>query len=380
MSEEPRRFHPEKPARTKSARRTRVLVAGVFAGAIAAMSLSWLLGWGFETEQERTEARAEAAAQARHQAFSSPPGTCLTWRAADAGDIRTVDCSEPHLFEVIGAVDISAEYPRGAQQPDAETWRTLTTQRCGQQAREYLDGPLDPEGKLNLGLLQPDDQQWDSGDRRLHCGLQRTAPGGSLQTLEKPAADIDQSDVWEKGTCLGIEDKSPSDPVDCTERHSYEMVAVVDLGEKFEAFPSEQDQNTFLDKRCNKLAGDYSGDADLRKQGLITAWDTLGKKSWQAGSTRVNCKVGALLEDDSGLASIRGSVSKDAASTPRPSQGSGENSGNSGSGNGDSGSDNGDSGNGNGSGNDGDSGNGGSGNAGSSGDTGSAGNGDGNGG
>ncbi|MCR3720236.1 Septum formation [Prauserella flava] len=356
MSEEPRRFHPEKPARTKTARRTRVLVAGVFVGAIAAMSLSWLLGWGFETPEERTQERSEVAAKARYQAFSSPAGTCLTWQAADAGDIRKVGCDEPHLFEVIGSIDISDQYPRDAKQPDADTWRTLTEQRCGQKAREYLDGQLDPEGKLSLGVLQPDERRWDSGDRRMHCGLQRTAPGGSLQTLDAPAAELDQSDVWDKGTCLGIEDKSPSDPVDCAEQHSYEMVAVVDLGEEFDSFPSQEDQNKFLDKRCNKLVGDYSGDADLRKQGLITAWDTRTKESWQAGSTRVNCKVGALLDDESGLAPIRGSVAKDAASKPsasagaddKTSQGSDQNSGGNGNGNG----------NGRGSGNDGNGGNG----------------------
>ncbi|WP_253857818.1 septum formation family protein [Prauserella alba] len=344
MSEEPRRFHPEKPARTKTARRTRVLVAGVFVGAIAAMSLSWLLGWGFETPEERTQQRSEVAAKARYQAFSSPAGTCLTWQAADASDIRDVGCGKPHLFEVIGSVDISAQYPRGAKQPDADTWRTLTEQRCGQKAREYLDGPLDPEGKLSLGVLQPDDDRWAAGDRKLHCGLQRTAPGGSLQQLDAPADEIDQSNVWEKGACLGIEDKSPGDPVDCTEQHSYEMVAIVDLGKEFEAFPSQQDQNKFLDKRCNKLVDEYSGDADLRKQGLITAWDTRTKESWQAGSTRVNCKVGALLEDESGLAPIRGSIAKGAASQPQPSAGAdgeaSQNSGDNSGGNGDNGGNN----------------------------------------
>lgn len=332
MSEEPSRFRPEKPARTKSARRTRVMVAGVFVGAIAAMSLSWLLGWGFETEEERTQEHAAKASQARYQAFSSPPGTCLTWQAPDAGDIRKVGCDQPHLFEVVGAVDISGQYPRGAKQPDAETWRTLTTERCGQQAREYLDGPLDPEGKLSLGVLQPDERQWASGERRMHCGLQRTAPGGSLQTLEAPAAEVDQSNVWDKGTCLGLENKSPGDPVDCAQQHSYEMVAVVDLSKEFEAFPPQKEQNKFLDKRCNELVRNYSGNAELRKQGLITAWDTRTKKSWQAGSTRVNCKVGALLDDDSGLAPVRGSVAKDATSKPQPSKSAGENSGDGGSG------------------------------------------------
>lgn len=340
----------------------------MFVGALAAMSLSWLLGWGFETEEERTQARAEAAAAARYEAFSSPPGTCLTWQAADAADIRTVDCTEPHLFEVIDAVDISDQYPRGAQRPDDETWRTMTMQRCGQSAREYLDGPLDPEGKLSIGVLQPDDHQWQQGDRRLHCGLQRTAADGSLQALDQPVREVDQSDVWAEGTCLGIADKSPTGPVDCAEEHSYEMIAVVDLGKEFEAFPSPKQQNEFLDKRCNRLVRDYAGDTDLRKQGLITTWDNRTKESWQAGSKLVNCKVGALLKDNSGLAPVRGSVSKDAEGKPQTGgEGSSDGNDKGGSGN------NGDGGNSGGNGNGGSGGNGGnSGDGGADGDEGGA--------
>ncbi|OLT39053.1 hypothetical protein BJF85_07495 [Saccharomonospora sp. CUA-673] len=323
MSNDRRRFPSENRTRSKSARRTRVLVAGVFVGAIAAMSLSWVLGWGFETEEERHQAREEAAAVARYEAFSSPPGTCLTWQAPDAADIRTVSCTEPHLFEVIDAVDISAQYPPNAAKPNDDAWRTLTMQRCGESAGEYLGGPLDPEGKLSIGVLQPDEHQWSQGERKLHCGLQRTAPDGSLQPLEAPVSELNQSDVWEEGTCLGIEDGSPTAPIDCAEEHAYEMVAVVNLANEFDSFPEPEDQDEFLDRRCNRLANEYSGDQDLREQGLIVTWDTRTQESWDAGSTLVNCKVAALLEDNSGLAPVRGSVSKDAEGQAQTDEGGG---------------------------------------------------------
>jgi hypothetical protein len=41
---------------------------------------------------------------------------------------------------------------------------------------------------------------------------------------------------------------------------------------------------------------------------LTISWDTLQEASWAAGSRLVNCKVGALLPDGSGLAPVTGSV------------------------------------------------------------------------
>ncbi|PXY32749.1 septum formation family protein [Prauserella muralis] len=330
MSDEPERF-----PLTRSTLRARVLMVGVFVGALVAMSLSWVFSWGLETPEDRARQAQELAVARREAAFSSPPGSCLTWDKADASDVRKVSCTTEHLFEVVGVVNISDEYPRNARHPDEQTWRTIAQQRCGQSAGEYLKKPLDPFGKLTVGVLRPDRQQWAQGDRKLHCGLQWVAPGGEMQPLTQPAAEINQSNVWEPGTCLGLVGKTVGDPVPCSQEHSYEIIGLVDLAEEFEGFPPPDKQKTWLDRRCSAIAKRYTGGADLGKQGLILSWDVRERPSWKAGSTLVNCKVAATLEDKSGLAPVRGSVHKDAA-PPEKDSGAGDR------GNGDAG-DNGDS-------------------------------------
>ncbi|MBK1784391.1 septum formation family protein [Prauserella cavernicola] len=322
MSDEANRFPPIKPAV-----RTRVLMVGVFLGAIVAMSLSWVFSWGVETEADRVEAAQEAAVTARREAFSSPPGSCLTWTNTDASDVKKVGCAQDHLFEVAGVVDISKDFPKNARLPNADKWRTLTEEKCGQSVRDYLDKPLDPFGKLSLGVLRPDEQQWAQGERKLHCGLQRVAPGGELQTLTGPAKEENQSNVWEPGTCLALANKTVGDPIDCAEEHSYEIVGLVNLANHFEdGYPSPEDQQKWLDTECSRIVGEYTGGAKLRDKGLLLAWDLREKESWDAGSTLVNCKVGAKLEDNSGLAAVRGSVSKEAPPPPedKPKQGDAE--------------------------------------------------------
>ncbi|ASR33751.1 hypothetical protein BAY61_00740 [Prauserella marina] len=312
----------------RRALRTRVLMVGVFIGAIVAMSLSWVFSWGFTSETELAQQAAQQTQEKKREAFSSPPGSCLTWTAADASDVRTVSCEEEHLFEVVGVADISDKFPKGARSPDDETWRELSEERCGTSAEEYLDKPLDPFGKLTVGVLRPDAEQWREGDRKLHCGIQRVAPGGELQPLEGKAADENQSDVWEEGTCLALDGKTVGDPVSCSEEHSYEIIGLVDLTKEFEEYPSTDDQTAWLDTECSRIAEKYTGGADLRDKGLILTWDLREQESWDAGSTLVNCKVAAKLEDDSGLAPVRGSIGKEEkppeSEAPKESEGNSE--------------------------------------------------------
>lgn len=311
----------ERPYRPRASMRTRVLMVGVFLGAIVAMSVSWVFSWGIDTPEERAREAKEQAMARREAAFTSPPGSCLRWSAADASDVRKVSCTSEHLFEVVGTADISDAYPRDAKRPDSDGLRDLAAERCGRSAGDYLKRPLDPFGKLAIGVLQPDQRQWAAGERTLHCGLQWAGPGGELQQLSKPASKIDQSNVWEPGTCLALADKSVGDPVDCDEQHSYEIVGVADLGKEFDGFPSIDDQQAWLDETCSDIAGRYTGKADLGEKGLILTWDVREKPSWKAGSKLVNCKVGAKLEDDSGLAPVRGSVAKQ---EPPPSKDKGD--------------------------------------------------------
>lgn len=287
--------------------RTQLLMAGAAVGAIVALALSWVFSW----QVEQKDPVLVAQEQAREQAFVSPPGSCLTWTKPDAADAKTVSCAQPHLFEVVGVVDISAQYPRGAPTPDLTTWRKIAQEHCAEPAKKYLGTPLDPFGKLTVGMLRPPEQEWAEGDRKLRCGVQWAGPGGELQTLTGPAAEEDQSMVWEPGKCLALMGKTVGDPVDCTGPHSYEIIATLDLTDRFDdGYPSESDQNTWLDVECNKAADEYTGGADLAEQGLIVGWDVREQESWSVGSTKVNCKVGATLEDGSGLAVVKGSVKK----------------------------------------------------------------------
>ncbi|WP_433408848.1 septum formation family protein [Saccharomonospora azurea] len=309
MSDQPA-HRPDDPAL-----RTRVLMGGAFVGALVAMALSWIFSWVPEDPQvlaeRQAEEKAEQVAKVREAAFRSPPGSCLNWTEADAGDVHKVSCDGEHLFEVVGVADLKSEHGPKAPPPDDKAWRELTKEHCGPLVEDYLDDPLDPEGKLSIGVLRPDEKQWANGNRTLHCGLQWVGPGGGLQVLTEPANDLDQSYVWEPGTCLALVDKTVGDPIDCDTQHSYEIVATVDLSDEFDSYPSEDEQKEWLEPKCAKLVHKYTGGKDveaLAKDGLILSWDTRSEESWEAGSTLVNCKVGATLEDHSGLAPVQGSV------------------------------------------------------------------------
>ncbi|EHR59093.1 septum formation family protein [Saccharomonospora cyanea] len=317
---------PDRPP-NDSALRTRVLMGGAFLGALVAMTLSWVFSWVPESPQlvaqRQAEEKAEQVAKAREEAFRSPPGSCLNWTAPDASDVHKVSCDEEHLFEVVGVADLTSEHGPKAPLPDERTWRELTEEHCGPLVEDYLDGPLDPEGKLTIGVLRPDEKQWSGGDRALHCGLQWVGPGGGLQVLTESAKDIDQSNVWEPGTCLALVDKSVGDPISCDSQHSYEIVATVDLADEFDSYPSEDDQKEWLEPTCAELVESYTGGKNveaLAEDGLILSWDTRSEESWEAGSTLVNCKVGTTLEDRSGLAPVQGSV-KDSKDTEKGDKG-----------------------------------------------------------
>ncbi|GAB3139014.1 septum formation family protein [Amycolatopsis sp. NPDC004378] len=288
--------------------RTRVVMGGIFAGALIALALSVVFSWsdgiagGAGGGAGKLSAEAEAA-------FHSPPGSCLSWDNPDASDARKVACTQPHLFEVTTLVDIGAQFPAGAPVPSLDQWQQIAQQKCTADVKPYLGHPLDPYGKLTTNLLRPTTSQWDDGDRQLRCGLQWAGPGGKLLPTTGPAKSQDQSLVFEPGTCLALQGKGVGDPIDCAQPHSYEIIATLNLQDKFkEGYPSQNDQKAWLDTECTKQAADYTGGADLDAKKLILTWDLREQESWDAGSAKVNCKVAALLPDKSGLQAVTGSV------------------------------------------------------------------------
>jgi len=288
-------------------------MVGVFVGAILALSLSVAFSWG---DGVLGGGRVDESPDAK-ASFHSPAGSCLFWAQADVSDIHLVPCDQPHLYEVTAVVNIADKYPAGVPSPNVDQWRSIAMERCTDPAQKYLGKPLDPYGKFTVSALRPGSQEWQDGDRDMRCVLQWAAPGGALQPIKGKVAGQSEAGVWDPGTCLALAGKTVGNPIECGQPHAYEIVATVDLKKKFTGgYPSQDDQAHWLDTECSNNVQAYAGGVDLGAQKLILTWDTREQESWDAGSTLVNCKVGAKLPDNSGLAPITGSIKQAAQDAP----------------------------------------------------------------
>lgn len=284
--------------------RTRLVMAGAFVGALVLLALSMVFSWPVAVGGASSTAADDAA-----RAFDSPSGTCLDWPVENPRAMRPLDCAQPHVFEVTGNVEISAEYGSSAPPPDEKRWQEIAAEKCTPGVTAYLGGKLDPFGKYTVSALKPTDEQWRSGDRKLRCGIHRVTPLGTRLRTKGSAHGQDQSNVYDVGSCFALNDKEPGDPIDCSRAHAYEIVGNADLAPAFPAeFPSADAQKAKLAELCGALVGSYTGGLDLASKKLILTWDTLQEQSWAAGSRKVDCKVGALLDDGSGLAPVTGTV------------------------------------------------------------------------
>nr|MDQ3577974.1 septum formation family protein [Actinomycetota bacterium] len=285
--------------------RTRLVMAGVFVGALLPLATSMVFPWPVRVESS-PEVVAE---QERAAAFDSPTGSCLSWTPPEAADMKRVECAAPHLFEVTSNVDIASEYPDNAPAPDVASWQEIALAKCTPGATTYLGGTLDPFGRYTVNALKPSSAQWDDGDRKLRCGLQRTGLSGALLATTGSASRQDQSNVHEPGTCLALEEQKIGDPIDCLKAHAVEIVGTVDLSATFPGeYPTEDAQREKLIDLCAQVTAEYTGGANLAAMKLTPYPDTLKAESWAAGSRKVDCKVGAKLEDGTGLAPIFNSV------------------------------------------------------------------------
>lgn len=277
---------------------------GAFVGALVVLATSVAFSWPVTVEAAPPD---EASL-----AFNSPPGTCLMWVNPTGVDIHRVACAQPHVFEMTGVVDISADYPGDAPSPPVDQWQKIKTDKCTPSITAYLGGKLDPYGKFTVDALKPTDAQWKDGDRKLRCGVQRAAPSGSRLPTKGSATGQDQSNVYDAGTCLALVGNSIGDPVQCVNGHAYEIVGIVDLGDSFpgSAYPDEHKQAQKLITLCDKASKTYTGGINLTTKHLTLYWDTLKQQSWDVGSRRVDCKVGAVSKDGKSLQAVAGSVRK----------------------------------------------------------------------
>lgn len=284
--------------------RTRLVMAGAFVGALVLLGASMVFSWPV-----RVPGASSTAADDAQRAFDSPPGTCLDWPAENPRAMKPLDCASPHVFEVTGNVEISSEYSPSAPPPDEKRWQDIATEKCTPGVATYVGGKLDPFGKYTVSALKPTDEQWRSGDRKLRCGIHRVTPLGTRLRTKGSAQGADQSNVYDVGMCFALKDKGPGDPIDCARAHAVEIVGNADLAPAFPAeFPSVEAQKPKLAEMCGQLVGSYTGGLDLAAKKLTLTWDTLQEQSWAAGSRRVDCKVGTLLEDGTGLGPVTGTV------------------------------------------------------------------------
>jgi Septum formation len=239
----------------------------------------------------------------------APVHTCLSWQKQDATDAKTVDCEQPHVFEVTGTL-VLQDFGTHEPFPDPARWQQLVAQRCTEPTTQALDNHFDPFGRFTVGAIKPSEAGWLHGDRMLRCGVQSTGRTGTLFPTTGPAMTQDQADVHRPGTCLGNDGKAVGDPIDCVKPHAIEVVGVVDLKRAFpQGYPDEATQDKTLNTECTRLAKDYSGGPTVAaNKGLTLFWQTLRPESWQAGSTQVDCRLGAFLPDRSGFAPVSGSV------------------------------------------------------------------------
>jgi hypothetical protein len=296
---------PVTPAGHRAGRSARRIAAGAVLGALVVLVVV-----GVPTGKTALLPIGSSLTSAPSmQPLRAPVHTCLTWQLPDAADAATVSCSAPHLFEVTGTLGLQ-DFDGQAAFPDPARWQQLVAQRCTERTTQALADHFDPFGRFTVGAIKPSEAGWLRGDRTLRCGVQSAGRTGTLFATTGSAQDLDQSDVHPPGTCLGNDGKAVGDPVDCALPHAIEIIGVVDLkGSSPNGYPDEAAQDRVLNTDCTRLAKDFAGGpAVVGNKGLTLFWETLRMQSWQAGSTRVDCRLGAFLPDRSGFAPVTGSV------------------------------------------------------------------------
>jgi hypothetical protein len=295
-----------------------ILSGGAVTGALMASAIN-------DPNSSRAERIAAVVPQVDPRTLSGPayaeaaPGTCLTW-SLDAADrvtsFDTVDCAEPHRFEVAARIDLS-EVPgfgEGAPLPVSAELAPVGTERCLPLISRHADGrEVDPDGRFTGLVVPPSEEGWDKGDRSVLCGVAAAELDGRSALSTGTFAEADQHRRWDPGTCLGFTDEGlPGATTPCSEDHSIEIVADVDVSAVFPEGPVPPDprqQSELTADACREAGVAYLGDAEaLRRTTLIsTLVNPISEVSWQTGSRTVNCGLMKAAEPGP-FAVLRGSA------------------------------------------------------------------------
>lgn len=315
--------NPNTPAATPTPRRAVAwLRLAVFLVALAAL-VGVIATFAFRSDPSTentadavtyTTVPAPATGALAGEAFGTAgAGECLTWAAADAGDLAKVDCGQEHLFEVAATIDLSnypgREFGPSGPYPGELRFGELRSEFCVAAVRGYLGTRYDPYGKFSVNLINPGAKGWAAGERTIRCGLQHVGANGQSFPVVGKVADQEQARIFEPGACVGIVADIPADPVPCDQPHAYEIVALVDLAQEFPGgFPALADQDRYLSDRCNTLTAEYLGGPERLGQLTLTPfWENIRLASWVSGARKVNCAIGAQVQTG-GFASITGTA------------------------------------------------------------------------
>nr|WP_067786513.1 septum formation family protein [Nocardia amikacinitolerans] len=286
----------------------------VAAGAVTA-ALVTLFVTGFENEAglEAHNPGAPAHTVLDKEFGTAAKGDCLSWTKPDRSDLVKVSCGSRHLFEVAADIDMSrypgVEFGPGSRFPDSLRLTELKEEHCVPAVQQYMNGKFDPRGRYVVGLMYPSPEGWKNGDRTLRCGLQFSGSTGTPLPSQGSAVEHDQSRVFQAGTCLGINQNLPTDPVDCAQAHAVEIVATVDLGAHFTGGPpAKEEQDKYVEEQCANAATEYLGSPEaIRDKTLTLFFDYVDARSWLAGSRKLDCMIGKGT-DREGFAPITGSA------------------------------------------------------------------------
>ncbi|WP_083862842.1 septum formation family protein [Gordonia soli] len=294
----------------------RVVLAAVVIGALVAGAAVWAIG-GFDDAGSVGGTGIGESERLVQNAFTqSVAGDCLDWPAGRPGSPEKITCEDKHRFEVAGKLDTKllpgSEFGEAAPYPGPVRFESIRNEQCPVIVDDYLAGKLDPQGRFSVGIMYPPKDQWDKGARELRCGIQQTGPDRFPEQFAGRVADQDQSFQWVPGTCVGIdENRKPTYPVNCTEKHAFQTTGIVDLAPRFgdrvsgKPWPGAAAQNTFLQSVCPVQTERFLGGKDkLEKTTLNVQWSVISEVSWLAGSRKVVCYVG--LPDRGGFATLVG--------------------------------------------------------------------------
>ncbi len=126
------------------------------------------------------------SARTADQSAIYPVGTCLGIKDKDVSD--PVPCTSAHSYEIVGIVDLKAQFPDGFPTDDKQ--QTALSARCVQAANDYTGGFDLNKNQLGLTWDTVKQESWNLGSTKVNCKVgQKLADGSGLQTITNSVKD-----------------------------------------------------------------------------------------------------------------------------------------------------------------------------------------------